>query len=88
MQKVDNNLGFADLALAKSFKHNRSLKTMTDLAGAINWNRIEEILLNHFTADIQNNLLQRSLFGTISSLPNLFSLLSLSLLRSWSPTFD
>lgn len=48
-KKIDNNLGFADLALAKSFKHNRSLKTMTELADAIDWSRVEEILLSHYT---------------------------------------
>lgn len=47
-KKIDNNLGFADLTLAKSFKHNRSLKTMTDLSDAINWNSVEEILLSHY----------------------------------------
>ena len=48
-KKINNNLGFADLALAKSFKHNRSLKTMTELDRAIDWSRIEEILLSHYT---------------------------------------
>ena len=33
-KKVDNNLRFADLTLAKSFKHNKSLKTMNNLSDA------------------------------------------------------
>ena len=39
-KKMKNNLGFADLALASSMKHNRSLKNMDKLNQAIDWNRI------------------------------------------------
>jgi len=48
-KKMDQSLGFADLALKSSLKHNRSLKTMEKLNKAINWSRIESILINHYT---------------------------------------
>ena len=47
-KKMDKNLGFADLAFASSIKHNRSLKKMEKLNKAINWVRVEEILMNHY----------------------------------------
>jgi len=48
-KKIDQNLGFADLALASSLKHNRSLKLMEKLDNAIDWSRVETILLSHYT---------------------------------------
>ncbi len=48
-KKMDQSLGFADLALKSSLKHNRSLKTMEKLNKVINWSRIESILMNHYT---------------------------------------
>jgi IS5 family transposase len=48
-KKVDGSIGFADFALASSMKHNRSLKLMKTLDKSINWSRIEEILLSHYT---------------------------------------
>ena len=48
-KKMDNSLGFADLALASSLKHNRSLKLMKKLDKAIDWSRVENILLSHYT---------------------------------------
>ena len=48
-KKMDQSLGFADLALKSSLKHNHSLKTMEKLNKAINWSRIESILMNHYT---------------------------------------
>jgi IS5 family transposase len=48
-KKKKKNLGFADFALASSMKHNRSLKNMEKLSQSIDWNRINTILLNHYT---------------------------------------
>ena len=48
-KKMKKNLGFADLALASSMKHNRSLKNMEKLNQSIDWNRINTILLSHYT---------------------------------------
>jgi len=48
-KKMKKNLGFADLALASSMKHNRSLKNMEKLNQSIDWNRINTILLSHYS---------------------------------------
>ena len=48
-KKMKQNLGFADFALASSMKHNRSLKNMEKLNQSIDWNRINTILLSHYT---------------------------------------
>ena len=48
-KKMDTSLGFADLALASSLKHNRSLKLMEKLEKAIDWKRVEAILLSHYS---------------------------------------
>jgi IS5 family transposase len=48
-KKMKKNLGFADLALANSMKHNRSLKNMEKLNQSIDWNRINTILLSHYS---------------------------------------
>ncbi|MCJ7617867.1 MAG: IS5 family transposase [Desulfobacterales bacterium] len=47
-KKIDKSLGFADLALASSLKHNRSLKLMQKIDEAINWSRVESILTSHY----------------------------------------
>jgi hypothetical protein len=41
---MDNSLGFADLALESSLKHNRSFKLMQQLDHAIYWSRVEHNL--------------------------------------------
>ena len=48
-KKMKQNLGFADFALASSMKHNRSLKNMEKLDKAIEWSRVDAILMNHYT---------------------------------------
>ena len=48
-KKMKQNLGFADLALASSMKHNRSLKNIENLDNAIDWSRINNILMSHYT---------------------------------------
>ena len=48
-KQMDQSLSFADFALQNSLKHNRSLKNMEKLGHAIDWNRINTILLSHYT---------------------------------------
>ncbi len=48
-KKIDCDLGFADLALANSLKHNRSFKFMDKLKNTIDWTRVNEILMGHYT---------------------------------------
>jgi len=48
-KKMKKNLGFADFALANSLKHNRSLNLMDKLNSSLNWDRIESVLMSHYT---------------------------------------
>ena len=48
-KKMKKNLGFADFALAKSMKHNRSLKLMDTLNSSLNWDRVQSVLMSHYT---------------------------------------
>ena len=48
-KKMDNSIGFADLALESSRKNNRSLKNMKKLDKSIDWSRIDTILKSHYT---------------------------------------
>ncbi|MCJ7773281.1 MAG: IS5 family transposase [Desulfobacterales bacterium] len=48
-KKMDKTLDFADLILANSLKNNRSLVIMENIDKAINWSRVESILLSHYT---------------------------------------
>ena len=48
-KKMKKNLGFSDFALAGSLKHNSSLKLMENLNRALNWDRIESVLMSHYT---------------------------------------
>jgi IS5 family transposase len=47
-KKIDKSLDFADLALASTLKHNRSLKLMEKIDKAIDWSRVESILMGHY----------------------------------------
>ena len=47
-KKIDQSLNFADLVLANSLKHNRSLKLMEKIDNAINRPRVESILTSHY----------------------------------------
>ena len=53
-KKMDTSLGFADLALESSRKKNRSINNMKKLEKAIDWSRIESILMNHYTVGTSN----------------------------------
>jgi hypothetical protein len=53
-KKMKKNLGFTESALAASMKHNRSLKNMEKLNQSINRNRINTILLSHYTVGISS----------------------------------
>ena len=48
-KKMDDSLGFVDLPLASSLKHNRSIKLMENLNTSIDWKKIKVILLSHYT---------------------------------------
>ena len=46
---MSHNLGFADLALANSMEHNRSAKKMVELDNSIDWKRVDDVLMAHYT---------------------------------------
>lgn len=48
-KKIDHHLGFADLALASSLEHNRSVQFMDKLNNTIDWSQVNEILMSHYT---------------------------------------
>ena len=48
-KKMKKNLGFADFDLANSLKHNRSLKLMDKLNSSLNWDRIQSVLMSHYS---------------------------------------
>ena len=48
-KKMKKNLGFADFALSSSLKHNRSLKLMDKISHSIDWDRINAVLMSHYT---------------------------------------
>ena len=53
-KKMKNEFSFADLVLENSKKNNRSIKKMQNLRKSINWNRVEDILMSHYTVGTSN----------------------------------
>ena len=51
-KKIIKEFSFADVALESSKKHNRSLKNMEKLNKSIDWNRVEDILMSHYTVGL------------------------------------
>jgi IS5 family transposase len=48
-KKMNKEFSFADVVLENSKKHNRSIKNMEKLNKSIDWNRVENILMSHYT---------------------------------------
>ena len=48
-KKIDPKISFAELALATSMEKNRNLKTLEQMNKLIDWSRVENILLKHYT---------------------------------------
>ena len=48
-KQIDWNMTFAQVDLMTSMEHNRSLKMMEKINEAIDWSKIEAILLKHYT---------------------------------------
>ena len=51
-KNINRHIGFADLALASSLKHNRSLKFMDKLNKTIDWSRVDQILMNSYPYNV------------------------------------
>ena len=47
-KQIGANLSFADLAIAKSLEHNRSLKMMEKINDVVEWDNIEAVLNEHY----------------------------------------
>ena len=47
-KQIGENLSFADLAVAKSLEHNRSLKMMEKINDVVEWDTIEAVLNEHY----------------------------------------
>ena len=48
-KKMGRSLDFADFALSSSLEANRSVKLMEKIDAAINWSRVEAVLMQHYT---------------------------------------
>lgn len=59
-KKMKQNLGFADLALASSAKHNRSLKNMEKLNNAIDWSRVDARPVKSASRPISNDKIKET----------------------------
>ena len=53
-KKMKNEFSFADLVLESSKKNNRSIEKMQNLRKSVNWNRVEDILMSHYTVGTSN----------------------------------
>ena len=53
-KKMKNEFSFADVVLESSKKNNRSIKKMQSLNKSINWKRVEDILISHYTLGTSN----------------------------------
>jgi len=47
---LDQNISFAEVALASSMENNRSLKMMEKVNQIIDWSHIETLLMGHYQA--------------------------------------
>ena len=47
---LDQNISFAEVALASAMENNRSLKMMEKVNQIINWSHVETLLMGHYQA--------------------------------------
>jgi len=57
-KRLNESFTFADLVMKETPEHNRSLKTLEKVDKAINWSRIESILLSQRAQRAQMNFFQ------------------------------
>ena len=53
-KNIKKEFSFADVVLESSKKNNRSIQKMQHLNKSINWNRVEDVLMNHYTVGTSN----------------------------------
>ncbi|MFC1495131.1 hypothetical protein ACFL6W_07620 [Thermodesulfobacteriota bacterium] len=47
-ERIGEEISFADLAVSKSLKHNRSVKLMERINKVISWKNIEALLMEYY----------------------------------------
>jgi len=53
-KQIDQNMTFAEVSLLKSMAHNRSLKRLEKINQAIDWSKIEAVLVAHYAIGTSN----------------------------------
>ena len=53
-KNIKKEFSFADVVLESSKKNNRSIQKMRHLNKSINWNRVEDVLMSHYTVGTSN----------------------------------
>ena len=48
-KQIDPNMTLAEASLLGSMEHNRSLKRLENISEIIDWRKVEEILMSHYT---------------------------------------
>jgi hypothetical protein len=48
-KQIEQNMTFAEVSLISSMEHNRSLKRLGKINQLINWSKVDEILMSHYT---------------------------------------
>jgi IS5 family transposase len=48
-KQIEPNMTFAEVSLLRSMEHNRSLKRLEKINQVINWSKVDEILMSHYT---------------------------------------
>ncbi|MGA2463003.1 MAG: transposase [Thermodesulfobacteriota bacterium] len=48
-KQIEQNMTFAEVSPLKSMEHKCSLKRLEKISQAINWSKVEEILMSHYT---------------------------------------
>jgi predicted MarR family transcription regulator len=61
-KQIEPNMTSAEVSLLKSMEHNRSLKRLEKINQVINWSKVEDILMAHYTVSILNFCIIFSLF--------------------------
>ena len=52
-KKIEKRRGFAELALSSSMERNRSLQTLEKMDKAIDWKRVEKVLMRHYSTGLR-----------------------------------
>jgi IS5 family transposase len=48
-KQIERNMTFAEVSLLSSMEHNRSLKRLEKINQVIDWSKVNEVLMSHYT---------------------------------------